>query len=580
MVQPSITTAPLSANMSSSKRAADEDLPVPKAKKQKMSIGPSPANANSSMPVAMGGRLPNEILDMIFAAALEPETKPVINFLEADFSRTNELHQPDPAFYLPTSEAGSKDICKLSHYRSNLGIGKISWGANQQALKAPERDRQRAKREGKKLIEITAQVNRHKPSNEKTTGKTLTIQLDPSKDLLCLQAALHNTQWFMAGTDPWEWSRRTFFRPLWPRGIDKLERLAIDWKTETTRGTLSPRCGNNVCSYLSNVYNCEIYLVRGTQRKYCSWCTGDLLNAMNAACGSFDALSQLVDGEFAVPGRFCGLGGSNEEGQFVCGYCRVTYPAAEGRTKIEEGVLVSSWKPKCLNWHDPTVQSDIETLFMGRMRRLREFYLVCTDITLKDGREAPKGKDEFVGNGARFVVVEEDDDRWDLSKVRGSGYRDWRPNGVFDVDPFGYAKWLEDIAWESYWRFPRIYATRSRQAAEAEGEVMPQDAEDDVVMQDVADANNAMFGGRGQKPTEGESGNIEEDSREDDDEENGAYGYWDQWVTGVAAAPNQQWPMTEWFGRDDHAIPEIISSLERADKFFPVKCRILTCIQD
>jgi hypothetical protein len=590
--------------MASLKRTASAEASPPAGKRHKPNgdSGTVTTLSKSSNPspllAFMGGRLPNEILDMIFTAALDIDTKPTIHFLEADFCRENKANKSlDPVFYLPTKEAGGTDIVNCSSYRSDLAIAKTNWGGSDAYCKAALRNRTQY---GENLIEITAQVDREDfidvldPDSPRPKGKTHSIQLDPSKDLLCLQAPIRSSggtsNWF--STEDWRFTLPDiYFRPLWPQGIDRLEQLAIDWKTELTRGSIRTRCCSNFpCNYLKEVYRQIMYCTPPYERAYCSNCLGSMLDAMSASVDSFKMLHNLVDGEFGSEAERCWYFGNEGQpsnhtlGSFECISCQMQYPLSEGRL-IEDSI---SWEPACLNWHQPKVHSDIETLFRGRMRKMRIFYIICTDITLKEGRKPSGQVEEFSGYRSRFVEVDEQDDCWDLTKVKGTtpaGY----PGQKHVIDPFMYAEKLQEIAWASAWQFPRIYTSRNKRIADEETMAWPvangQLTDQDEGYED-ADAGVEEYGNRGHEDGDGEDAGYDLEDYEDDgyavdgDDSEDAHAWWYYEARGLALPSLQQWPMDSYVGRYGDMLAPSIYNVAPENKCSPVKVKILACVKE
>ncbi|RKU48055.1 hypothetical protein DL546_008010 [Coniochaeta pulveracea] len=588
--------------MAGLKRKASVEVSLPNAKRYKSSKGTGKVttflgSTNSTpLPSHMGRRLPNEILDMIFTAALDIDTKPTIHFLEADFCRENKANQSlDPVFYVPTKEAGAEDVVDCSSYRSNLAVAQTNWGASEAYRKSTLCNRNKY---GENVVEITAQVSRDDfidvlDADPPTPlqGKTLSIQLCPSKDLLCLQAPIRpsgqTSNWF--STEDWHFTLpNIYFRPLWPQGIDQLERLAIDWKTELTRGSIRTRCCSNFpCKYLKDVYQQVMYCTPPSQRAYCSSCLGSLLDAMSASVESSQMLYHLVDGEFGSEAERCMPFGSSCQDEFdaafasfECVSCQTQYPISEGLVSGQS----SPWKPNCLNWHDPKVHSDIETLFRGRMRKLRSFYIICTDIKLKEGRLPAGQVEEFSGYRSRFVQVDEEDDCWDLTEVRGTTLQD-RPGQKNDIDPFRYAEQLEEIAWASAWQFPRIYTARNKQIADEDKNIWVAGngqssavSEEDVDME-TGDAEEHGYGGYEDEEFGDEAfeyeGYVDD---EDDTEDEHARRYYE--ARGMAIPPLQQWPMDSYIGRYGGLHAPSIHGIAGENKFSPVKVKILACIKE
>lgn len=590
--------------MATLKRKASVEASLPDAKRYKPT-GESgtvttlfdSSNA-ASLLARLGDRLPNEILDMIFTAALDIDTKPTIQFLEADFCRENEGNQSlDPVFYLPTKEAGAEDIVDCSSYRSDLAIANTNWGGSNAYRKAALRNRTQY---GKNLVEITAQVNREDfidvldPDSPRPEGKTHSIQLDPSKDLLCLQAPIRSSgntaDWFC--TQDWDFTRpNIYFRPLWPQGIDRLERLAIDWKTELTRGSIRSRCCSNFpCKYLKEVYRQVMYCTPPSERSYCSNCLGSLLDAMSASVESSKMLYDLVDGEFGGEAERCLPFGTNRQqlnsgvDSFECVSCQTQYPLSEGLASERR----TSWEPTCLNWHQPKVHSDIETLFRGRMRKMRSFYIICTDIILKEGRKPAGQVEEFSGYRSRFVEVNEEDDCWDLTKVRGTTPQD-RPGQKHGIDPFRYAEKLEEIAWASAWQFPRIYTSRNKQIGnEEEG---PREAANGQLTDETEEYDDTEAGveeqGNGAHDTEdGEDEQYDVEDHEgegyadDEDDTEDTHARWYYEARDMAIPPLQQWPMDSYIGRYGGMLAPSIYGVAPESKCSPVKVKILACIKE
>lgn len=428
------------------------------------------------MPFPLGA-LPQELRDKIWETTLGLDGPPIIQCLEMDLLQGNkDTLSPDwyepphtPAICPPTFRRGGHVTFNASHYLHVQNVAEAEAEARDALehflralrLKTPS-----------DILELKAK--RHPLWAKDPVMDEVSVWLNTKRDVLLLQSPYYMTarhtspdlsvfvNWFCA--TPWVWSWRDSFRPLPFFGLDRVERVAIDWHLETKRRSIRRTCDLDGCGMLRIGYNVELYQTPRENRKYCTVCLGKILEGWNKAVqdGEMDpdSLDTHVETEFrgTAPDYWnAEYLGTDEPGSFICKNCNKVHLCANGRLSNivnqtpYDVTEIEGWQPKCLAWHHPAMESDIETLFMGRMPSLKTFYVIDTAIKLKQPASTSpllcRPHEVFEGHNCKFVEVDPEEAAWDLDPKRFP-----RCNPMTDPSPFtsfSFADKLRRAVWKS-----------------------------------------------------------------------------------------------------------------------------------
>jgi hypothetical protein len=393
-----------------------------------------------------------------------------------------------PAAYIPTRDRGGDGTANVSHYLTVQNVTQ----ADTQARDAIEHfQRTLRMKMSSHILEIKAK--RREASQE---AAEVPVWLNTKRDVLCLQAPSLVSRravgfpenpilfWFTSRQE-FEWSPHDFFRPLPFFGLDRIERVAIDWQCETARASIRHNCMSEVCDLFRSVHNVEVYMIKGERRKYCSTCLQNYLSGLNLPeGGDVEELPARLGEEFPAHHQEWKQNGPEEPGTFICQGCRVNTPCGEGRLEKDKVGTAPGWQPVCHRWHLPRTHSDIDTLLMGRLPSLKTFYIIDSMVKLRPGRTFTMPCEQFEGHNCKFVEVNTRDDAWDLNP------RDWpRYNKKTHPNPshsFRFADKLQRIAWS--------FACRQHAKArmdEQEANKETYDEDDDVVVMDIDHSDRA-----------------------------------------------------------------------------------------
>lgn len=348
-----------------------------------------------------------------------------------------------------------------------------------------------------KVLELKAKKRRRDISSPEDAAE-VTVYLRTDRDVLCLQCPSQlyagalpfgsvQRDWCNINSppgwvqNPWFSPQRVYnnhsswniFRPLPFFGLDRVERVAIDFQCEMARHSIHRTCGMGVpatCSRLA--YHLHVY--RRRNRRWCGKCLGRRLDVSNPETPPGMLMFQL-DLRYSRRDPVLPPG---EPGTFTCETCRHEFPAGHDRLEeVSAGTWPfdimehTDWQPECLPCHRPGVMiSDIDTLLLGRLPSLKTFYIVDNTVKLKPGRQPTLPYEEFAGgSGCRFVEVNTDDDAWDISP---EAYPPFHPaTNPNPCNSFAVANRLKCVAWH--------YAAR-RHAQALMDEQRAADGDDDL----------------------------------------------------------------------------------------------------
>jgi len=437
------------------------------------------APANVQYPV---GDLPLELHDKIWEATLGINGPAVIHCLELDLMqgqsdirpRLEDWFRPlhEPGICAPTHAHGGHYTFDASWYLHVRNVSNAGFGA----CSALQRLQQvlRLKRPADVLA---LQAKEHPESGQETCPRALPegkfpIWINTRKDILLLQSPSYFTDCSVTPYDKdirvnwfsplrWAYSTCASFRPLPFFGLDRVERFAIDWNMETTRGSIHPTCHEDACNVLRRAYDIELYHTRREDRKYCSPCLAGMLNALNRDVR--DGRMTVRDFRMRMHDQFK-VGsvdtateeklGFDEEGTFTCTNCDQEELCTTSRVPaiVENAPRVVSrvgWQPECHAWHRPGIETDIETLLMGRMPALRTLYVFDGSVRLAQrsvpGLGLSRPHEVFEGYNCKFVEVDPTDPQWDLSPREFPRHHPLANHCPFHS--FTFADHLRQVAW-------------------------------------------------------------------------------------------------------------------------------------
>jgi hypothetical protein len=472
-------------------------------------------------------QLPQELQDQIWETTLGIDGPATIQCLEVDFMDGLETPRYDrlpwfrgshkPTIYAPLPLGHGWMTFSASHY---LHVRDVA-ASSPQARQALERIQRRLRANmPADLIELHPEV-RPEPFKKEPVDKP-NVWLNTKRDILLLHSPSVYTQraleagfairlnWFCP--DDWSWCQHVSFRPLPFFGLDRVERFAIDWHVEVKRGSIRNGCRMGACKTLRQAYSSELYYTPRERRTYCPSCLGKELNRLNDQIRegtlSLEEFTETMIWDFNLDDSSVGADrklGLDEPGTFYCRDCQGTIPCAEGR----EHVVVANtpyhasrtrWQPVCHAWHGPRIETDIETLLMGRMPSLKTFYIIDTDVKLFSEQylDIPLTLpcEVFEGTNCKFVEVNTQDPAWDVRGVER-----------FDISsgqfPFNSFRLAERLRWVAYCRANYRHAQslmdveRVNGGLEGEPGTMEQltleDEEMDMLMQDEVPDDRMPF---------------------------------------------------------------------------------------
>ncbi|KAH8909871.1 hypothetical protein BR93DRAFT_423122 [Coniochaeta sp. PMI_546] len=392
--------------------------------------------------------LPSELQDKIWEFALGIDGPPIMQCVEVDFLNLSGAHTPTA--YTPTARLGGSGTANASQY---LAVRDVTQ-ANKQARDAIERLQCLLRLETpSNIVELRVKGRDTPPEAEKVS-----IWLNTTRDVLCLQAssivdrdlgnqAPEMTNLWFSRSGPY-WFQHDFFQPLPFFGLDRFERVAIDWHCEVARRAIRHHCWTRACNMLQTAYMIQIYLNKGEEREYCSVCFIQRLNKGNSpTVEDADVLltRMAFDLERGIEEEQ-ELLGPDEQGTFVCKSCQAVTACGEGRVAHEMARRAPDWKPVCRDWHEPIIVSDMDTLFMGRLPSLKTFYIIDTKVKLRPGKTLTLPCEQFKGRSCKFVEVNTRDDAWDLNPEVWPSSHD--ENSPRPFHSFAFADELQKIAWD------------------------------------------------------------------------------------------------------------------------------------
>ncbi|KAB5558481.1 hypothetical protein GE09DRAFT_114944 [Coniochaeta sp. 2T2.1] len=409
--------------------------------------------ANASNNSFRLNRLPPELRNMVWESTAGIQGGPIFQCLEADFM--DGFRNWFDRHHIPTAVHASLDrgLCATTGASFYEGILDVTRSHPEARGALQHLDKKLRKAAPRDLVEIRARFRQAPPRQG-----YFSVWLSPSRDILCLQStgkSSRNTQdgpgahcvwWF--NIREWHWYPPLSYHPLPFFGLDKMERVAVDWQLETAKGGIHRDCHERVCSGLRMAWYALLYQYGGGSREYCLSCITNMLHHINASDGDAifleDTLAPIWQNQ--SPTEF----GPDEPGTFVCQGCNNTFPAGEGRIKEEQMVDTgplqpSRFDPICHDWHRPTISSDLETILMGRLPALKTFYIIDQDVKLKPGAELTLPYEKFEGHLCHFVEVNTDDDAWDLDPAVFPPSPPV-PNTPVPFTSFAYADMLQRVA--------------------------------------------------------------------------------------------------------------------------------------
>lgn len=431
--------------------------------------------------------LPAELQDQVWETTVGLDGPPLMQCLEADF--LDGYQDPPgwfegahrPTIFIPTPRFGGAGTATASHFLHVQEVAKSSAEAREaiEHLQATLRLRNPGN-----ILELKAKKRRRDISSPEDAAE-VTVSLRTDRDVLCLQCpsqmyaralpfGLEQHDWYDLNSPPgyvnisWFSPQRIYdydiwhiFRPLPFFGLDRMERVAIDFQCEMARHSLHRTCGRGACHMLRLAYHVHVYRTPRRYRRWCGKCLGGYLDgfnqgtpAQNGQRGMRLLLFQLDLLFFvAKPDRWGPVLPPDEPGTFTCESCRHEFPAGHDRLEeVSAGTWPfdvmehTGWQPKCLPWHQPLMISDIDTLLMGRLPSLKAFYIIDNTVKLKHGRQPTLPYEEFAGSGCKFVEVNTDDDAWDISP---RAYPPFHPaTNPKPCNSFAFADRLQCVAWD------------------------------------------------------------------------------------------------------------------------------------
>lgn len=427
--------------------------------------------------------LPPELQYKIWEFALGIDGPPIMQCAEVDFLDLSGARTPTA--YTPTARLGGSGTANASQY---LAVPDVTQ-ANKQARDAIER-LQCLLRLGMPSNVVELRVKRRDTPPE---AEKVSIWLNTTRDVLCLRVVdreLGNQRHLMANLWFTRWARywypHDFFQPLPFFGLDRFERVAIDWHCEVARRAICPLCATHACSMLRTAYMQQMYLIKGEERQFCPVCLIEYFNKLNSPTvedpkGLLGCMAVNLERGIAEEEE---LLGPDEPGTFVCIFCQAVTACGAGRVAHEMARRAPDWKPVCHDWHGLFIYSDIDTLLMGRLPSLKTFYIIDTKVKLRPGKTLTLPCEQFEGRGCKFVEVDTRDDAWDLDPEVGPPYHEeMRPRSFHS---FTFADELQRIAWN----FACRQFTKARiDEQKANGEWNSDDDDDDSSNDDYYDSD-------------------------------------------------------------------------------------------
>lgn len=418
--------------------------------------------------------LPRELQNQIWETTLGIGGSPIIQCLEIDMlqgigdmfsSVPSIVRSGTPTLSPPTYHRGGRGTFNASHYLHVRNVAE----ADADARETLERfQRVLRLKPRKNILELKAKCQPGL-SIDAVLGE-VSVWLNTERDLLLLQSPSYiaerhiiqgalSPNWFHNRT--WRWDYRSFW-PLPFFGLDRIERLAIDWQAETTRRSIRRSCGRFHCEDFRMAYHIELYRTPRKDRRYCAECLARALEWVNKAVQDRKMKSYSVRTylhfEFRLNQRISWTDkplGFDEHGNFTCKLCNREFPSSEGRLReiVEGGPYDMSqlvgWQPECHGYHDPGMESDIETLLFGRMSSLKTFYVIDTSVRLKGpASEAAllcRPREVFEGHNCKFVEVDPREAAWDLNTKQFPRYH--KKNNPCPFTSFHFADKLRRAAW-------------------------------------------------------------------------------------------------------------------------------------